>query len=107
MGMKDEIKAAEKLHRLLYGKIPDITITIQFKETGRKGADNSNKQPEKPEDDNNNDSRLTQDELKEFRKTIRRINHERSRSGRPRLRYSMKIEDKTYQSRSSMTSIPS
>lgn len=107
MGMKDEIKAAENLHRLLCRKIPDITITIQFKETGRRAADNSNLQPDKPEDTNNNDSRLTQEELKEFRKTIRRINHERSRSGRPRLRYSMKIEDKTYQSRSSMTSIPS
>lgn len=107
MGMKDEIKAAENLHRLLCGKIPDITITIQFKEAGRKAADNNNLQPDKPEDTNNNASRLTQEELKEFRKTIRRINHERSRSGRPRLRYSMTIEDKTYLSRSSMTSIPS
>ena len=107
MGMKEEIKAAENLHRLLCGKIPDITITIQFKEAGRKAADNSNLQPDKQEDTNYNDSRLTQEELKEFRKTIRRINHERSRSGRPRLRYSMTIEDKTYQSRSSMTSIPS
>ena len=105
--MKDEIKVAEKLHRLLYGKIPDITITIQFKETGRSAADNGTLQQDKPENTENKDSRLTQDELKEFRKTIRRINHERSRSGRPRLRYSMKIEDKTYQSRSSMTSIPS
>ena len=103
MGMKD----SENLHRLLCGKIPDITITIQFKETGRRVDNNSNLQPDKPEDTNNNDSRLTQEELKEFRKTIRRINYERSRSGRPRLRYSMTIEDKTYQSRSSMTSIPS
>ena len=107
MGMKDEIKAKENLHRLLYGKIPDITITIRFKEAGRRVTDNSNLQPDKPEETNNNDSRLTQEELKEFRKTIRRINHERRRSGRPWLRYSMKIEDKTYQSRSSMTSIPS
>lgn len=76
-------KAAKYIQKLLAGDICEINLTIRYRETA------------------------PQSEKDMFVNTIRRINRQRSRSGKPRLQYRMELDGRVVQSSNFSPSIPS